>query len=89
MPATIIESCHLEEAKWDLIQFARMTIRTLIKKDWEIMTLVLMCIVQVYRFVSVPLCQFLLTSVQSLRLSHRAFNAANAVKLNVNLTQTI
>lgn len=47
-PANIIESRHLEEAEWDFIQFARMTIRTLIKKEQQITTLVLMCLVQVY-----------------------------------------
>lgn len=45
LPVSIMESCHSEGAKLELIQFVTVTIRTLIKKDSQTVALVLMCIV--------------------------------------------
>lgn len=45
LPVSIIESCHSEGAKLELIQFVTLTFRTLIKKDLLTMALVLMRIV--------------------------------------------
>ena len=45
LPVSIMESCHSEGAKLELIQFVTVTIWTLIKKDSQTMALVLMCIV--------------------------------------------
>ncbi len=44
---SIMESCHSGWAKLELIQFISVTIRTLIKKGWQRMVFVLMCIVSV------------------------------------------
>lgn len=45
LPVSIMKSCHSEGAKLELIQFVTVTIRTLIKKDSQIMALVLMCVI--------------------------------------------
>ena len=45
LPVSIMESCHSDGIKLELIQFVTVTIRTLIKKDLQTMALVLMRIV--------------------------------------------